>query len=411
MNRSLEHIAALAVILFFVPFRIKLSGIELYLGDVIGLIAIVLLFLITMRIQLFSSTLHASNFILVFIVYIFLCAVINDAPLSLALIEMLQWLSIAAFLGVLHQAGYLSSLHFLSLLALYALSGAFLTAIWHLFQPQFTDFKQLENTKYLFGFSCTLLYLMRKQIRFSQILLIVAVAMLILSQERKALLSLIIMIIVDLLFCHQKSEKPATNNHSLLIMLFLGGAVVMASLIYWLNPSTFMDRFQISSFDLVFADQTQTQWNSDLWRRLLIVNGVNLFMEHPFWGVGPKMLPEFIAPYFQSQELINYTHNFILDVAVEYGLIGITILLGGFLLATRRLFQQRIQNPISFLLAVYILAMMLFVAVNSTVMLMFLMPFYINVNNKHKPTLSDFGSSMPSTSPSKKSLIGEEDAH
>lgn len=90
------------------------------------------------------------------------------------------------------------------------------------------------------------------------------------------------------------------------------------------------------------------------------------------------MLPQFIAPYFQNQDLVVYTHNFVLDVAVEYGLVGLTILIGGFLLGLRRLFQQRMTNPVAFLLAVYILTLVLFVAVNSTIMLMILLPLFVN---------------------------------
>lgn len=67
-----------------------------------------------------------------------------------------------------------------------------------------------------------------------------------------------------------------------------------------------------------------------------------------------------------------------LDVGIEYGTVGLLILIGGFLLGTRRLYQQRFQNPVAFLLSVYILAMVLFVAVNSTIMLMFLLPFFVN---------------------------------
>lgn len=387
MNRALEHLAALSVILFFIPFRISIAGSHLYLADIIGLIAIGLLGIIALRGQLYQSTLFASGFIFLFIFYIFLSGLINQAPFPLITTEVLQWLSVISFVGLLHQIGYLSRIHFLCLISLYAFCAALYTAIWHLLYSEYPDFKQLENTKYLFGFSCAFLYLMRKHIRFSWFFLTIAIVMLILSQERKALLSFIIMIIVDKVFCHHSSNKI-----NLPAFTFLGfGFFSLIIFLYWIDFSYLLDSLQMSSFDLFFADQFQTQWDSNLWRKLLIANGFSLFLEHPIFGVGAKMLPEFIAPYFHHQELVNYTHNFMLDVAIEYGLVGVSILLGGALLATKARFKQRKQNPIAFLFAVYILTMVFFVAVNSTVMLMFILPFFINIKldtNKE----DDFGS-------------------
>nr|WP_241750595.1 hypothetical protein [Vibrio vulnificus] len=39
------------------------------------------------------------------------------------------------------------------------------------------------------------------------------------------------------------------------------------------------------------------------------------------------MLLSYIAPYFVgNEELIVYTHNMLLDIAVEYGIIGVALL-------------------------------------------------------------------------------------
>ncbi|EOV0101394.1 O-antigen ligase family protein [Vibrio vulnificus] len=66
--------------------------------------------------------------------------------------------------------------------------------------------------------------------------------------------------------------------------------------------------------------------------RLLLANGFSLFMDHFYFGVGPKMLLSYIAPYFVgNEELIVYTHNMLLDIAVEYGIIGVALLFGGVL--------------------------------------------------------------------------------
>ncbi|AUW37813.1 O-antigen ligase domain-containing protein [Grimontia hollisae] len=386
MIKPLEHAAALAVVLFFVPMKVTVAGISLYLADLVGIMALGFLGLTACRGQLLQSTVRASGFILVFVAYIALAGVVSNVPVKLVLIEMVQWLSVAAFLGVLHQAGLLASPRFLTLVTVYTFLGALYTAGWHLMYSTVRDFKQLENTKYFFGFTCALLYILRRQIRFGHLMLAIAMVMLLMSGERKALMGVAALVICDFLFCreisHPRSQQTAV---ALGILGLLGGGLALVSGWYLAGTDALLDTFEFTQFDILFADQQEARWDSELWRKLLLANGFSLFLEYPVFGVGPKMLPMYIANYFQNQELAIYTHNFVLDVAIEYGLVGLAILIGGFLLGLRRLFRQRFVNPVAFLLAVYILAMVLFVAVNSTIMLMFLFPFFVNTRVVGRP--------------------------
>lgn len=386
MTKPLEHAAALAVVLFFVPMKVNVAGTALYLADLVGIMALGFLGLIACRGQLLQSTVRASGFILVFVAYIALAGVVSNVPVKLVLIEMVQWLSVAAFLGVLHQAGLLASPRFLTLITVYTFLGALYTAGWHLMYSTVRDFKQLENTKYFFGFTCALLYILRRQIRFGHLMLAIAMVMLLMSGERKALMGVAALVICDFLFCreisHPRSQQTAV---ALGILGLLGGGLALVSGWYLAGTDALLDKFEFTQFDILFADQQEARWDSELWRKLLLANGFSLFLEYPVFGVGPKMLPMYIANYFQNQELAIYTHNFALDVAIEYGLVGLAILIGGFLLGLRRLFRQRFVNPVAFLLAVYILAMVLFVAVNSTIMLMFLFPFFVNTRVVGRP--------------------------
>ncbi len=86
---------------------------------------------------------------------------------------------------------------------------------------------------------------------------------------------------------------------------------------------------------------------------LLLANGFSLFMDHFYFGVGPKMLLSYIAPYFVgNEELIVYTHNMLLDIAVEYGIIGVALLFfwgGG-----ARAFGKSIQNETAEFYSVFV---------------------------------------------------------
>lgn len=386
MNRPLEHAAAFAIALFFVPLKANVAGVSVYLADLIGIASLGFMGIALVRGRLMPSTLQGASFILVFVLYILINGLLTSVPAKLVVIEMIQWLSVAAFLGMLHQAGLLASPRFLSLVALYTFAGALYTAGWHLMQPQFSDFKHLGNTKYFFGFTCALIYLLRDHLRFSHLLLAAALVMLWMSGERKALLGIGLMITCDQLLCremlHQRSRQTAV---ALGVFSVAGVALALVSIWYLFGLPAILDHFEFTRFDILFADQQMARWDSELWRKLLLANGFSLFLEHPIFGVGPKMLPQYIAPYFQNQELVVYTHNFALDVAVEYGLVGLAILFGGFFLGMHRLFRQRMTNPVAFLLSVYIIALVLFVAVNSTIMLMLVLPFFINTRAAVSP--------------------------
>ncbi|MCV5920100.1 O-antigen ligase family protein, partial [Escherichia coli] len=77
------------------------------------------------------------------------------------------------------------------------------------------------------------------------------------------------------------------------------------------------------------ANQSEARWVSNLHRKLLLANGLDILFQHPVLGVGAKMLPNFMISYFNYDELAIYTHNFVLDTAIEYGLLGIGLLFGG----------------------------------------------------------------------------------
>ncbi|WP_407331541.1 O-antigen ligase family protein [Enterovibrio sp. 27052020O] len=388
MARPLEHLAALAVILFFVPLKVDVSGMSLYLADLQSIAALGVLGIALFRGQLKQTTIKGIGFVLVFVIYILLVGILNDVPFKLVLTEMVQWLSVAAFLGFLHQAGLLASPRFLSTVTLYAFAGAIYTAAWHIMQPGFSDFKQLANTKYLFGFCCVMLYLMRDHIRFSHVLLGIALILLVMSGERKALLGVIVMVACDYAFCRKVGDRRTQDTFNILGFMVLFGAIIAAfSTGYLIGLPAMLDHLEFTQFDILFADQEQARWDSEVWRKLLLANGFSLFLEHPIFGVGPKMLPEYMVDYFYNQELAIYTHNFALDVAIEYGAVGLTILIGGFVLSMRQLFRQRMQNPVAFLLAAYIFAMVLFVAFNTTIMFMFLFPFFVNTRIELEPNI------------------------
>ncbi|EIZ1408025.1 O-antigen ligase family protein [Vibrio vulnificus] len=372
------HLYAVAVILYFVSLRTQIAGVTVTIADMIGLASIGFLLLIILKGRMSMETVRVAGVNVIFIGYIALNGIINDVGMKNIIVEVIQWSSIVAFLCVLHFLNLFKSKRFLSLVALYAFYAAVYTALWHVVViGDFQNFKHLHNAKYLFGFSTVMLYLFRSQIKNSHILLFIAFVLLILSGERKAMLGVLLVLFIDHFFVRGENTKM---THVVMSLAAAFGVISVWAGIYYFGTDWIAESLFLTQNDIYNADLHEARWDSELWRRLLLANGFSLFMDHFYFGVGPKMLLSYIAPYFVgNEELIVYTHNMLLDIAVEYGIIGVALLFGGVLVRLAKAFKTRGQNSIPFLLCIYTLSTALFAATQSTVILMFMLPFFIDV--------------------------------
>ncbi|MEF1303467.1 O-antigen ligase family protein, partial [Vibrio owensii] len=121
----------------------------------------------------------------------------------------------------------------------------------------------------------------------------------------------------------------------------------------------------------------------NLHRKLLLANGLDILLQHPILGVGAKMLPNYMINYFNYDELAIYTHNFILDTSIEYGLLGIALLFGGYFLFMKFCFNTLKDNRKRLLLSIDALIMVFFVAVNTTIILILLLPVMMSKKRHH----------------------------
>lgn len=385
-SNRIPLLAAFTLALFFWPVKMSVVGVPLAPSDIASLLSVGLVALVMLEGKS-NELLHPCiGFLLVFTGYIFINGFINSVPLSTLLIETMQWLAILSLLSLFYAYGAFHDDRVMIYFTYLLFFICSLVAAWHFAQGYQSGFKLLGVSKYGFGILCSLLYLYRDKLHAFPILMSIALVLLVLSQERKALLGFCLLLAFDQLFIKNLVKKALNETYTWVILLGLG-FVILATIAstFYLGFDVLADQLEITQEDIVFANQSEARWVSNLHRKLLLANGIDILQQHPILGVGAKMLPNFMLSYFSYEELAIYTHNFVLDTAIEYGLLGILILFGGYSLFIQFSFRSLEQNSKSLLLAIYALIMVFFVAVNTTIILILLLPVMISQKRLTEP--------------------------
>jgi hypothetical protein len=393
VSNHIPLLAAFTLALFFVPVKIQAGGIALAPSDIASLLSLGLSALVVMESKTRKLLHPCIGFVLLFTGYVFINGLLNRVPLMPLVTETVQWVAILSLLGLLFAYGAFEDERVMVYFSYILFVICCLVAAWHFAQGYQSGFKLLGVSKYGFGLLCSLLYLYRDKIRAFHILMLIALVLLVLSQERKALLGFCLLFLLDQLFIKSLMRKTVSETYTWTILLTLSFAVLAAvSITAYVGFDTLADQLEFTQEDILFANQSEARWVSNLHRKLLLANGFDILKQHPILGVGTKMLPSFMVNYFNYQELAIYTHNFVLDTAIEYGLLGIALLFGGYFFFIKFCFFSLNENRKSLLLAAYALIMVCFVAVNTTIILILLLPVMLSIKR------TDESSRMPSCS-------------
>lgn len=337
--------AAITLALFFVPIKIGLGGIALAPSDIASLLSLGFVALVILEGKTHKLFHPCIGFLLLFTSYVFINGMLNRVPLLPLVTETVQWVAILGLLGLLYAYGAFGDERVMVYLTYCLLVICSLVAVWHFAQGYQSGFKLLGVSKYAFGVLCSLLYLYRDRIRAFPVLMLFAFVLLLLSQERKALLGFCLLVFIDTLFLRRLIQQTLSETYTWTVLL-VGGLIVLAtvSTTLYVGFDQLADKLEITQEDIIFANQSEARWVSNLHRKLLLANGLDILLEHPVLGVGAKMLPNYMINYFNYDELAIYTHNFILDTSIEYGLLGIALLFGGYLLFMKFCFNTLIYN-------------------------------------------------------------------
>ncbi len=377
MPRLVRQVAPWCLAMFFLPYSISIAGIKI--TDVASLAALGLA--IIAFVNGYGRVLVHKNLALiaVFALYIILNALVTTSKLSYAVVDAIQWVSIIALLALFHAYRCFDDSNVIAKFIYLLLLVAIVTAAWHIAQG-YDGFKYLGATKFSYGLLCTLAYIYRKQINYAHWILAIACVLLVFSLERKAMLGFLFVIAADILYVKQfnHNDKVSNSRFTPIFGLMIFGLCCALMVVAYFGIDYFLYIAEFEPLDIAFADQSSARWVSNLHRKLLLANGFDILLQNAWFGVGAKMLPTYMAQYFTYSELAIYSHNFLLDTSIEYGLIGIGLLA----LAYVKFFVQSASsissNRQAFLLGIYALVMVFFVAVNTTVILIFLLPLVMS---------------------------------
>ncbi|WP_104038311.1 O-antigen ligase family protein [Vibrio jasicida] len=378
-SNRVSLLAAITLALFFVPIKVGLGGVTLAPSDIASLLSLGFAALVVLEGKAHKLFHPGIGFLLLFTSYVFVNGMLNRVPIFSLITETVQWVAILSLLGVLYAYGVFSDERVMVYFTYCLLIICALVAAWHFAQGYHSGFKLLGVSKYAFGVLCSLLYLYRARIKAFPVLMLLAFALLLMSQERKALLGFCLLVFIDQLFIKRLIRQTLNETYAwtvLLVSTLIILATISAALYFGFEQLA--DKLEITQEDILFANQSEARWVSNLHRKLLLANGLDILLEHPILGVGAKMLPHYMIHYFNYDELAIYTHNFILDTSIEYGLLGIVLLFGGYFHFMKQCFKTLKVNRKSLLLSIYALVMVFFVAVNTTIILILLLPVMIS---------------------------------
>jgi O-antigen ligase len=125
---------------------------------------------------------------------------------------------------------------------------------------------------------------------------------------------------------NRKTEKIKTYRWFKRILWIVGILLVGLVLSFWLLPEEFiLNRFTARLSTIMDPEFTSNKWRSEMWHAT-----INLFREHPFFGVGTGNWKIEIYPYYSDFQPSVFRHwrnphNDFLLVATEKGVIGFVL--------------------------------------------------------------------------------------
>lgn len=321
LENVLFLISAMVIPLYFTDFRLDTGGLIIRLADFLAVLSISIFTLLLSKKKISISYPVGFNYIFIFIIYCFLNSLVQLGLLK-AIIATVQWVLILLTLVVVYVNAKSKPEEFRLIFIRTLLVICLLTFFYHVIHGQYTRYKSLGDTKYAFALTGVILltsafYYGNKSYLKPMIYLY---PLILFSLERKGILAFhivaffYIFIILKPLY---KFGALAVLTLVLLLYVFFGDLTYISHL----------KLFEYSDFEMLHLDEGLAAYTSNLHRQSLVINGWDIFTSNYLFGVGPKMLPKYMAEFYINPGLGVYTHNVFLDTLIEQGIIGLLLLL------------------------------------------------------------------------------------
>lgn len=353
------------LVIAFIPFalldiRLPVPGMQVRVSD-FYLLLLFAAFVLKFK-DAVPWVLRTTCMFLPFLVYLIISTAVSGNRGGI--VDFVQWGFVLLWVPVLSYVLRDADEALIRVLLLSLMAVAVYVAIAHVVNGDLVRYKSLGDAKYTFGlFSLlTALWLLRfKQLRYWFVLLL-ALLLMGLSLERNGA----VIFFATMLFI---VPLMALKANSFYISSALLGAKV---LVFGSGFIAYFFLFRDSVSVTHFLNEDLALWESNLHRANLISNGVEIFLEHPWFGVGGKMLDEVMREYYIDTSLALYTHNWYLDFFVEYGAVGVLLFLMAIVPAILGVSTHHRLAWVLIPLAFYCFAVPVFMANGTTTKLIYL---------------------------------------
>ena len=374
--KNLEYvlfiISAMVIPLYFTDFRLKTGGVIIRLSDVLALFSISIFLLLLLKNKIVIKYPVGFNYICIFIVYCFFNA-LAQVGLTKAIIATVQWMLILFTLVMVYTNAVKNPEKFRAIFIKTLLVICFVTLLYHLMHGHLTSYKFLGDARYSFALTGVILLSCAYYFDDKSYLkpLIFLYPVILLSLERKGILAFH-MVAFFYIFIHL---KPLLK----FVMLALFSLTLLLLALFYdlsfLNTFTF---FEYSDLEMLYLDEEQALWISNLHRQSLVTNGWDIFTTHFIFGVGPKMLPVYMGDFYINQGLALYTHNVFLDNLIEQGSVGLFLLLFPYLVYITQStgLKNKKDKTMFCAFCIYSVFMLLFMSGGAPSMVIFYLPIF-----------------------------------
>lgn len=346
--------------LALLDIRLPLPGMQVRLSD-FYLLAMFGVFLLRFN-DAISWTMRTTYLFVPFLLYLLIYSLVMGNKGGV--IEFIQWSYVLLWVPVLSYVLRDADEAMIRVLMFSLMAVAVYVAISHILNGELVRYKSMGDAKYTFGLFGLLstLCLMRYKRWLYWVPFLLSLLLMGLSLERNGMVIYLatMLTIVPLMALKAQSLYTASAIMLAKIVVFSSGFIA-----YFL---LFNDSMSVTHF----LDEEQALWESNLHRANLIANGVEIYLDHPWFGVGGKLLREHMDQFYINSELALYTHNWYLDFFVEYGLLGVALFL---LAVVPAIFNLSVNHKLSWAilpLTLYCFMVPVFMANGTTTMLIYL---------------------------------------
>lgn len=389
VSQLLVILAAMVVPLYMSMFRFSVGSVLLRLSDVLAIVLILATYWIQPQAE---RCLRRPAVLMMFtlVLYILVEGLLMDR-MTVSAKEAVQLGFVVVMTATVGWHAERDPQRFFRWFLVVALVCMLHTVAFHLLHGVYYRYKFAGDARYIFGVISTALLLAWRQDgwrgRWGWWFL-VSLPPLAASLERKGALGVVLVALVFVALGTLRQMRVGAG-----VAILLVGLLGAAGATWELQNAE--QAFEFAERNNYFVDEQEALWDSNTHRTALLLNGIDIIQQQPWFGSGADSLRLKMGKYFINPALSNSTHNFYLDNLIKYGFVGgglFFIAIGTGLARVMRLSTAKLPAG---LMSLYLLFAVFFISDGQAVTVMAMLPTFLGLMfNRAPPAQSDIPAAL-----------------